>query len=484
MSVLAADADSEEGLWPPRIIGAGFAIVGLLLTLRTLLIGVPFTLDANEGWNAYQAARALGAGPLYPPPGTLLGNNYPPLSFYLVGWAGRIVGDPIVAGRIIALLALFVTAGCAAAAVRRLAGERAPIVAALLILGFAVTLFRSYLGIDDPQWLAHALMTAGLTVLIPPRAGVAPSWRTTAAAALLMLAGGLVKHNLVALPLAATLWLAWHHRPAALVWAATAGIGLGVAAAGCAAAYGPAFFADLLDAPRHYSTTRMLAKALPVVAATLPLMVVAAGLWRHRRGDPRLDLLLIAAALAVPFGIVQRSGDGVDRNAHFEALIALAVAAAVALDLGTPAARRRAALLLVLPFAVLVPLALAAGGREIAARRVDNTAWGHLVQRIATIPGPVACEGLALCYRAGKPFTVDWFLYGQRVALGGSPAAFVQALDTRRFGAVELEPRRRARAGELPDPLAPLVEARYRLAFTETDGRRLFVPPSAAVPTR
>ena len=43
----------------------------------------------NESWNAYHQDAALGAGPLYPAADTLVINNYPPLSFYLIEPASR-----------------------------------------------------------------------------------------------------------------------------------------------------------------------------------------------------------------------------------------------------------------------------------------------------------------------------------------------------------------------------------------------------------
>ena len=70
-----------SGWW----IGGAALTVAMLLVPPISLIAERFSTNPNEGWNAFQAMRALGAGPLYPPPGGLTGNNYPPLSFYIVG---------------------------------------------------------------------------------------------------------------------------------------------------------------------------------------------------------------------------------------------------------------------------------------------------------------------------------------------------------------------------------------------------------------
>ncbi len=83
-------------------------------------VGLHVPLDPNEGWNAYHAAAAMSGQALYPGPQAYLVNNYPPLSYYVVGIAGLIVGDNIVAGRIVSLLALGAVAWAMAAAGRRM----------------------------------------------------------------------------------------------------------------------------------------------------------------------------------------------------------------------------------------------------------------------------------------------------------------------------------------------------------------------------
>ena len=107
---MSTDGRSHGATAPPRAAGfraAGGAAIGqhgdlIALSLLVLVTGallapaairlplaIPF--GYNEGWNAFQALRAVVGQTLYPPPGDLTANNYPPLSFYLVGWAGVIL---------------------------------------------------------------------------------------------------------------------------------------------------------------------------------------------------------------------------------------------------------------------------------------------------------------------------------------------------------------------------------------------------------
>ena len=211
------------------VLLVGAILVGMLLAGPLLTIPLRIPINYDEGWNAGFDARAAlpGLGPLYPGPDSLVFNNYPPLGFLLVGELGRFVfGDMIVAGRTVALAALLAAGGLTGLCVRLLGGARsAAMASALLLLLLACSFYRGYVAMDDPQWLAQALMLGGLAVLLRGdvasrlRRGDLP-WPQILGSALLMVAGGFVKHSLVALPAATTLWLVWLDRRAALMWAA------------------------------------------------------------------------------------------------------------------------------------------------------------------------------------------------------------------------------------------------------------------------
>jgi hypothetical protein len=58
-------------------------VAGLVHTASVVGLHIPF--DPNEGWNAYFAQRAMQTGSPYPPDGGFMVNNYPPLSFFVIG---------------------------------------------------------------------------------------------------------------------------------------------------------------------------------------------------------------------------------------------------------------------------------------------------------------------------------------------------------------------------------------------------------------
>jgi len=488
----------------------GALLVALLLLEPLLMIPLHVPLNYNEGWNAYFAARAVGvaAGPLYPADG-LAFNNYPPLSFYAVGALGRYgVGDMIVAGRIVAAASLLASAALVGTCVRRLGGDRRGGLVASGLLLFSATFFREYVAMDDPQWLAHALMLGGLAVLLRDQArGRIPAGRVVAAA-LLVAAGGFVKHSLVGLPLAVTVWLALARPRVAATWLLAA---VGSVAAGLLATvllHGADAFADVLRHRRVFRAGRA-ARALGALAPLLPMLCVAGLGWRTRRRDDRAmpspgpsgglsagpSPSLFAGlfvAISLLTGIVQRLGEGVNFNAHFETLIALCLAAGLAVSrvsaaglagrgrLGPAALATVAAL----PALALAPWLLARSWEQAAGRQALARSWQPVIERIRAAPGLAGCEMPSLCFWVGKPLAVDQFNLGQSLGAGGSIDGFDALARTHAFGAFEYGRDAYVRATtagpHFRDPLIVDLLARgYALAATGPDGAVLLEPRQA-----
>ena len=448
------------------VLLVGAILVGLLLAGPLLTIPLRIPINYDEGWNAAFDARAVlpGLGPLYPGPDSLVFNNYPPLGFLLVGGLGRFVfGDMIVAGRTVALAALLAAGGLTGLCVRLLGGTRsAATAAALLLLLLACSFYPGYVAMDDPQWLAQALMLAGLAVLLRGdvacrlRRGALP-WPQILGSALLMVAGGFVKHSLVALPAAATLWLLWLDRRATLVWATAVGAGLALGSLITWAWFGSAAFVDVLDHHRVFRL-RLLMHAVGGVAPLLPMLAVVA-----MRGHPDRDIAVFSTlfvGIALLAGIAQRCGEGVNYNAHFEALVAVCLVFGLAITPGRDATARRrrpgpgAANLCVfaaLPVLGLLPWSLPTAWHDVTGRHALQAAWRPIIAQLADADGQVGCEMQSLCYWAGRPFAVDIFNLTQsalawNASTGGSPDdapanRFQRMVARRGFALFEYQPR-------------------------------------------
>jgi len=151
--------------WLP--LGVLALAVLLLLTTPALRMWFKFAIDYNEGWNAYHAARAAAGQPIYDASNVWTPADYPPLSFYIVGLAGRMVGDPVIAGRVISFLALLAIGLLAGRIVQCLGGDlHARVLAVLLCIGPFAAYGTHYVGMNDPQMLGSLFMMVGLWLYV------------------------------------------------------------------------------------------------------------------------------------------------------------------------------------------------------------------------------------------------------------------------------------------------------------------------------
>ena len=123
----------------------------------------PIEIALNEGWNAYHADAAMGKDALYPPAGSLISNNYPPLSYYLVGTMSLVFGDAITVGRILSIGSTLAIAAIIGLCIRQLNGSKfAALLGGLWFLGTMVRYADWYVAMNDPHLLALALMCVAL----------------------------------------------------------------------------------------------------------------------------------------------------------------------------------------------------------------------------------------------------------------------------------------------------------------------------------
>ena len=437
------------------------------------VIGLRLPLDPNEGWNAYHAAAAMGAGPLYPGPQSFMVDNYPPLSFYLVGAFGHLLGDNIIAGRIVSLLSLGVVAlGIFAAACRMGCKRVEALFAALFFVG-GLLAFTDYVGMDDPQMLAHAIAMAGFLVLLREPRDTA----SIAAAALLFVVAAFVKHNVVAMAFGMTAWLAFYDRRAALRLVVSGLTFLLLGLVVFRVIYGTGLLAELVS-PRSYSLAGLRSGLEGWLHwSFLPLAGLAA-LAFLRLGDPTVRLCILYVVCGTALGIGFLGGAGVDANVLFDADIALALSSALLLNrlaVGVRAPLAAAAL--------SAPLLLAAGVnadsdwssvgywlhpmREEAILARNDTAF------LAARPGPGLCEMQSFCYWARKPEGVDVFNIGEQFDTGArSDAALVRLIEAHHFAVIQFDPDSPYSLGE---NVHDAVARAYRLDH-EDDFGAFYVP--------
>lgn len=419
------------------------AILLVLFYSPVLSISLHYSRNYNEGWNAFLALAAQNGGRLYEGTESLFINNYPPLSFFLLGNLGLSLGDNIYAGRVTSLLSLaFVGVAIYISAQMLRATKRQAAVGTLFFALLNATFFREYVAANDPQWLAHAAMMPALMLLL---ARPAPTAGSVIIACILIAIGLLIKHNLVALPLAISIWLFRFHRTKFNLWALTGIILVILATSASYFFYGKNIFSAIFAHVRVFSWSRMAVQAAIVLPFMLPFVGALKTLMRTRSSDHRDDLILLFAALAIPLGIIQRAGEGVDYNAHFEAFIALTIALGAALSRYKPGiycGKEQASLFLVVSvFAtpiLCLPYFIFNAVDEIHSAGKTMRDWSKVIGSVASISGPVACDVQAICYWAGKQREIDFFNYGQRLRAGYGDVALARALKDQRYAAIIL----------------------------------------------
>ena len=428
------------------LCGAIAALTLALLIRNMLAIPVLVPLDPNEGWNAAHTLSLLATRALYPPPQSLMVNNYPPLSFYLVGALSRLTGDTVIAGRILALLSFLATCGGIALVLHQMGCNARGRLFAVLFFAATLLIASDYVGMDDPQLLGHAVQLAALLLLLRGR---------IVAAALIFAASVFIKHNLLALPLAATAWLFWQDRQQAwrflLCGIAATGLGLVL----FRLSYGATLLA-LLASPRLLSLANVQFGMTHLWWAALPLaaLVTLRGPWK--------GFCLRYAGAALIFSLGFSAGDGVDTNVFFDLVIACALALGLLSQSGRmPALAALCALPLFLIFNFHDNNFFFT--RDFAAQSARDIAF------LKSRPGLALCDQLSLCLWAGKGAQVDVFNVGEQIKTGTrDPASLAGMIAAHRFAMLQLQD-----LNALGPAVRAVIEKNYRLHHSDDNGNFL-----------
>jgi hypothetical protein len=439
---------------------AALLIAIVLVLMAKPVITMPFFIpkNYNEGWNAFQAMRAMGHEPLYPGSTALTVNNYPPLSFYVVGIVGSFWGNNIFAGRIIALLAFAAVAALTAVITSRVCGSRyAGLVAGLLFAGYLARLHPDYIGMNDPQWLAQALMTVALMLALAHVDGNSHAW--VLPVVLVALASGLVKHSVIPFPLALTIWFALYDRRGLFAWVGCASLVLALALGALYWIYGPDFFRNVVGFHRTYAIHDILPKVARWALPLLPLFAAfGAFVWLEPSSRTK-QILVIYTVTAGVWGVYALGGAGVNMNVMYDFMVGLTIVAGVMVNrigerlqrLASASVTEAAAVVLVaIGMLGTVPRQALALPTLVASLGANERRFAADVGYVAAVPGPAACQSLALCYWARKPFEFDMFVVGQNLQTGAMNAETFDALIERHYfkvfemssgGALERLPR-------------------------------------------
>ncbi|MBV9816544.1 MAG: hypothetical protein JO229_12420 [Alphaproteobacteria bacterium] len=431
--------------------------LAVLLPIRNVIsTGFTFDINYNEGWNVYNAARLIKGEFIYDDNYWRI-NNYPIGSFLIVAGANLFFQNLLLSGRLVALASFVAIGILAAIATLRFGGARTDAVfGAGCAMGFCYLVAPNWIIADDPQSLGEAIMLGALVTYIArtqDRLGLLCT-------AFLVVLGGFVKHNLVAIPAAVTLDLAIRAPRQLLFWM------------GCCTGFGGGFlaltqlvagndFIDHLLSPRIFAwhgARYHLLKYLRLFK--FPLAAVALGAPSVLAGDRMI--LAVWGTVAIGTATILSGFEGTSYNMFQDAAVFLGIAAGVMMSelrKRDITGRFAGALPLVLPFLIGEPIL--ARVPDIAAQAYHSRAILNADQKrqelfladaeyIAQGHGPVICESLLLCYTAGRPFILDPFNSRQYMLSGRlDQAELVRRIAAHEFAVIQLH------ADVCDDPTTP-----------------------------
>jgi hypothetical protein len=428
---------------------AGFCSIWLLYR-----IGMVVEFDRNEAWNAWHADALRLTGKLYPASGDIIANNYPPLSFYVLAAASGLGADTIIAGRVLSVLSALLATFSVAVAISRLGGSRTAVLfGAAWYIAVMVRCYWDYVGMNDPTLFGFSLMVAALAWFLSRLAAD----RSPLPALIAMVVAGFVKHNMIAIPVTAILWLLLQDWRSGLRYAVLAAAAAAMGLLACRIHFGPEFIEQLMM-PRDVSLLRTW-RVFARLQWVLPALVLWA-LWANAnrdRSSVRFTALFIAVATVS--ATIQQQGSGVNKNYMFELVAATAIGTGLAFAslpglewvrrMGVARAKAIAATALVVRmladynFEPALVVFSPSYRSEITAR---EAVMRREIERVGPMAEPVSCSILTACYRAGKRFSYDDFAMTQWLMTKRiTPAELRARLGERNVRMVEIDPKARWR---------------------------------------
>ena len=298
-----------------------FSFIALFYLCRPI-VQLPFKIgkDYNEGWSGFYAERIFDSNQLYPKYTDLISNNYPPISFYFVGTIGLLMEDNILAGRIIALFSLFIVSYMIMLSIKQLGGNNfEALVVGMFFLAYMALIAEHYIAMNDPQWLGHAIQMIGFVLFLKSKQKGFLFYLSI----IVIILSGFVKHNIISLPLAITVWLLLYNRKALVYWVLISFIVISSLLFIYTMIYGIEFLQGLFLDPRTWSLG-FLAKSVEY-RYTKIFIIIGLGVIGTFLLYPSKSIILLAlySIISAGWGAFISGGSGIDWNSIFDLIISL-----------------------------------------------------------------------------------------------------------------------------------------------------------------
>lgn len=400
-------------------------------------------VDYNEGWQAHFAKLLSSGKPLYQPLESFVLNWYPPFSFHILS---LFKSDFIIVGRVISLISLFITALMISMIVRKLTDDKySSILSGLLYISFMGVFQTDYVGMNDPQLLAHALMTGGFTLFLYKYEDDKFLYIST----FIMLIAGFTKHLLIPIPISISIWLFFKDRKRFYRWLIAATVLLFVFLFVAFIAHGKEFFLDVFKSPRTHriGTIARIADWLypyfiSIIFSLFLLLGAGNKLWKNSIG-----IIYLYLGISFIWGAYTSGGGGVYYNSLFDFIIAVTIAAAVAisrykdfLKIENRYSKELLSFMLFIPIFLFLPFKLFETKEFVTSIGDKKQSVESDINFIRNYENPVLVENLALSYWGDKELCYTPVNMKEKIESGFfSNDTVIGLLEKRHYNLIQLD---------------------------------------------
>jgi hypothetical protein len=296
-----------------------------------------------------------------------------------------------------------------------------------------------------------------------------------------MVLAGMIKHNIIPLPLAIFTWLFIYNRPVFIRWTLFSFVLLLAFLFLFYVVYGEDFLRGLFLDVRVKSLWRAKHYVVKYFSPLIPIIflcIVDVALFPPTNQNILLLCYVLFSAL---WGAITLSGAGVDRNAIFDLIIALTIVSGLLLHKLSVDFKwskcwgKRLESCVIFIFISLISFNIHSKlittkifFQNLSLRKATTASD---VAFIASKNGPAMCENLALCYWSGKKFEVDYFNAGQKIEAGVVDSEIlVRLLKNNYFATIQMD-KRNAISNRFPAMINEVIAANYKIQrFSEGNG--------------
>lgn len=448
----------EAVLLQDKIIYGGFTITFLLFILPfffpcILRMKYANPIDYNEGFNVIHTARFLHGGMLYSPindlPITPVG--YPPLSFIITGTISSFTGSLLQTGRVISLISLLLVSFLIFKIIINLTSKKIfALFGALLWIALMMQMANGYVGMYDPQMLAHVFSIGAIYFYT--------KWidkltlQKTCILALLCCLGLFTKHLLIAVPISLAITLFFSDRRHFWIFALAGIIIFSLILFGTWLYGGEYFFSNFLEFDRQVSNGKRMGMITCLFFTRLLFVLFLPFIMLLFKKPKKGMFVLIYFLFSFLLGSYVVGGIGVDVNAWFDFFVAAAIIFGL---LAAELPKLKVSGKRILVYGVLAfcfsPLLIT---RHYSKESIDQVLnydrvkdrlkyvegeYQKDVRLLRSIEGPSLFEDILLGYDSRKDFLFDSFVGNQLIVSGRIPEKILlDPINERRFSVIVL----------------------------------------------